>query len=83
MEAESFVVRFPLPKLTEPVPESVNPPLRLMAPPETAVIVPWQVDRIADRARTAEALPGRHRERCAQGVGQTQAAVDWRRPLPG
>ena len=33
------------------------------------------IDRIADRARTAKALPGRHRERGAEGVGQTQAAV--------
>ena len=37
------MIRFPLPKLIAPVPESVNPPLRLMAPPETAVIVPWQL----------------------------------------
>ena len=43
-EAVSLTVRFaPLPKLTVPLPESVSPLLRLMTPPEAAVIVPWQL----------------------------------------
>ena len=37
------MVRVPKPKLTCPVPESVSPPVRLMAPPAVAVITPWQL----------------------------------------
>ena len=42
-ENASFTVKVPLlPKLTLPVPETEMPPLRLIAPPAAAEMVPWQ-----------------------------------------